>query len=109
MFILRLFLSALILLSISNFKIGITVDSLYIGIIVAVILSLLNVFIKPLLFILTLPLNILTLGLFGFVINAALFYFVASFVSGFHIASFWAALLGSFIFSFANAAIRKFL
>jgi putative membrane protein len=85
---------------------GIKVDSLTTAIIAAALLGLINVFIKPVLLILTLPLSILTLGVFTFIINALMLELVAYFVKGFEVQSFLAAFLGSLIISivtwFAN-------
>lgn len=85
---------------------GVTVDSFKTAFIVAVVLGVLNVFVKPLLVILTLPITILTLGLFAFVINIALIYAAAYVVPGFTIDAVLAAvlfgLLMSFISSFLN-------
>src|SRR5476649_1866661 len=71
---------------------GVTVDGFGTAVVVAVVLGLVNGFLKPLLLLLTLPLNILTLGLFTFVIIGGLVQLTASLVSGFHVASFWWAL-----------------
>jgi len=78
---------------------GIEVDSLLTAILAAAVLGLINVFIKPVLIILTLPLSILTLGVFTFFINALLLALVAYFVKGFEVHSFLAAFLGSLIIS----------
>jgi putative membrane protein len=89
---------------------GIKVDSLLTTILAAALLGLINVFIKPVLIILTLPLNILTLGVFTFFINAFMLELVAYFVKGFEVQSFLAAFLGSLIISvvtwFANYYIN---
>jgi putative membrane protein len=89
---------------------GIKVDSLTTAIIAAALLGLINVFIKPVLLILTLPLSILTLGVFTFIINALMLELVAYFVKGFEVQSFLAAFLGSLIISivtwFANYFIN---
>jgi len=63
------------------------------------VLGLVNALIRPILVILTLPVTLLTLGLFLFVINAALFWLVAELVSGFTVTGFWAALVGSILYS----------
>ena len=76
---------------------GIRVDSLGGAIIGAAILGLLNTLIRPILFILTLPLTILTLGLFIFVINALIFWLAGSMIRGFSVRSFGSALLGSLV------------
>ena len=81
----------------SQFVPGIKVDSISTVVIAAALLGLINVFIKPILIIFTLPLNILTLGLFTFIINALLLELVAYFVKGFEVQSFLAAFLGSLI------------
>jgi len=88
---------------------GIDVAGIYPAIIAALILGILNVIVKPILVILTLPITIITLGLFMFVINAALFMFAASFIEGFSVDGFLVALLGSLIVSVVSAAIHNFL
>ena len=87
--ILRLLFNALGLIIIAEYIHGIAVDGFYTALIAAVILGLLNAIIKPILFVLTLPITIITLGLFAFVINAGLFLFAASFIDGFAVDSFW--------------------
>ena len=77
------------------------------AILVALVLSLLNVFLKPILVILTLPINILTLGLFTFVINALIIMLVSYIVPGFHVASFWWALLFSVVLAIINMLFHK--
>ncbi len=83
---------------------GIHVSGVYFALIAAVVLGLVNVLIKPLLKLVTLPINILTLGLFGVVINVLLFWLVATFVPGFSIDTFMAALLGSLVIATVNWA-----
>ena len=94
----------------SQFVPGIKVDSVSTAVIAAAVLGLINVFIKPVLIILTLPLNILTLGVFTFFLNALMLELVAYFVKGFEVQSFLAAFLGSLIISivtwFANYYIN---
>ena len=101
-FIARFLLGVLGLLIIAELVSGIDLQSVYTAVIAVLILGLLNAFVRPILFILTLPITILTLGLFSFVINAGLFFFVASFVDGFTVASFWWALLGSLCMTVIN-------
>lgn len=100
--IIRLLWNALGLILIAEFIDGITVDGFYPAVIAALVLGLLNSIIKPILFILTLPITILTLGLFAFVINAGLFLFAASFIDGFAVDNFWYALLGSLLMSIVS-------
>ncbi len=69
------------------------------ALIVALVLGLINTLIRPLLILLTLPVTILTLGLFIFVINGLLFWAVGSFVPGFHVGGFWPAVFGAIVYS----------
>ena len=107
--IIRVLISALALILVANVIPGIEVKSIYIAIVAAIILGLLNLIVRPLLVVLTLPITILTLGLFIFVINAALFLFVASFVEGFQVDGFLPALLGSVIVSIVSTVGNKLL
>ena len=82
-------------------------DSWYTALVVAVLLAVINVTIKPLLLLLTLPLTLLTLGLFVWVINAALLWFIASFVEGFSVEGFVPALWGALMLSLVHWVVRK--
>jgi len=86
---------------------GIFIQDIFTAVVVAVILSLLDAFIKPLLILFTLPATIFTLGLFLFVINAIIILIDAHFVHGFKIDSFWHALLLSMLLSFFNSFVHK--
>jgi len=86
---------------------GITVVGLSTALLAALVLGLINVFLKPILIILTLPINIITLGLFTFVINAALVLLTARLVPGFEVAGFWWALLFSLIVSIVTAGLHS--
>ena len=86
---------------------GIAIVDFFTAIIVAVVLSLLDAIVKPLLIILTLPATILTLGLFLFVINAAIILLDAYFVHGFKVDSFWYPLLLNAVLSFFNSKKKK--
>lgn len=101
-FIARFLLGVLGLLVIAEYVPGISLEGVYVATISVLILGLLNAVVRPILFILTLPITIITLGLFSFVINAALFWFVASFVEGFTVDGFWIALLGSLLMTLVN-------
>ncbi len=81
---------------------GIEVSSVVTALIVAAILAFINLIVKPIVKILTLPLNILTLGLFSLILNGLFFWFVASLISGFSVATFKAALIGALIVSILN-------
>ncbi len=105
----RLLLTALVLLIVAEYIPGIEVTGFYAALIAAIILGLLNTIVRPILLILTFPITIVTLGLFVFVINAALFFFAATFIDGFTVASFWHALLGSLIVSAASTLLNKYI
>lgn len=87
------------------------VDSFVTALWAALVLGLLNTLVRPLLVLLTLPVTVLTLGLFLFVINALMFWLAAQLFTGFAVAGFWAALLGSLIYSafgvLIDAAMEK--
>src|SRR5712692_3815733 len=74
------------------------------ALVAALLLVLVNTLIRPLLVLLTLPVTVLTLGLFVFVINGLLFWFVASFVEGFSVAGFWSAVLGAIVYALISWA-----
>lgn len=105
----RLLVSALALLIVSYFVSAITVDGLVTALIVAIILGLLNAIVRPILIVLTLPVTIVTLGLFIFIINASLFWFAASFIEGFSVSSFWWALIGSVLVSIISTIGNKLI
>ncbi|MFZ1988017.1 MAG: phage holin family protein [Minisyncoccia bacterium] len=77
------------------------------SLVLAIVLGLINLTLRPLIFVLTLPINILTLGLFSFVINALLIMLAAAIVPGFSIAGFWTALLFSIVLSLINILFGK--
>ena len=106
--IFRLLLNALFLLLASFVINGVQVNSFYAALITAVVLGLINALIRPILIILTLPINILTLGLFTLVINGMLVMFVSSFVKGFAVAGFGPAILLS-IFLWFGSFLTNFL
>jgi putative membrane protein len=78
---------------------GVRLDGIFAALVAAMILGFVNGFLRPILFFFTLPLTILTLGLFTFVLNALMVLLAASIVPGFHVNGFWWALLFSFILS----------
>jgi putative membrane protein len=88
---------------------SITVDSFVTALIAALVLGLINTIIRPLLILLTLPATVLTLGLFIFVINGLLFWFVGSFVTGFHVGGFWPAVGGAILYSIISWALSAIL
>lgn len=103
----RLVVTAFSLILVAEFIPGIEVDSVVTALIAAVILGIVNAIIRPILVILTLPITLLTLGLFIFVINATLFWAVASFLDGFTVSGFWPALFGSVIVSLVSAFVNR--
>ena len=68
----------------------------------AAVLGILNMFLRPLLFILTLPINVMSLGLFTFIINAFMLKMASEIISGFTVTGFWTAVFGSLLISIAN-------
>ena len=88
---------------------SITVDSFMTALVVAVVLGLVNTLIRPVLVLLTLPVTILSLGLFIFVINGLLFWAVGTFMPGFHVAGFWAGVLGAIVYSLISWALSALL
>ena len=104
-FVLKLLCSALALLAVAYLYSGVVVTSFTGALIAAAVLGVLNTIIRPLLVLLTLPVTLVTLGLFMFVINALMFWAAASLVSGLSVNGFWAALIGSLIYSLLQLAI----
>ncbi len=107
--ILRLLVTAALVLLIANFLPGVYVASFGTAVIVAVVLGLLNLFIKPILVVLTLPVTVITLGLFLLVINAIIIIFCTYIVGGFKVESFWTALFFSIILSILQSITYKIL
>jgi len=103
----KLLVNALIIFGLAWALPGVDVTSYWTALIVAIILGVLNIFVKPLLIILTIPVTILTLGLFLFVINAVIILMTSSLVDGFTVNGFWWALLFSILISVLNAAFDK--
>ena len=96
-------INALSLLAVPYILPSVSVDSFYIALVTALVLALVNTLIRPLLVLITLPITILTLGLFTLVINGLLFWFVASFVEGFRVAGFWSAFWGAIVYSLISS------
>ena len=105
----KLLLVTLTLLLVASLVPGIEVDGFYTALIAAIVIGLLNLFVKPILVLLTLPVTILTLGLFLFVINAFLFWFAASFIEGFAVDGFLAALVGSLIVTIVSTFANRYI
>lgn len=107
--IIKIVVTAILVMGIAHFMSGIHVTSFTTALIVAVVLGLLNVFIKPILVALTLPATLFTLGLFLLVINAVIILLCANIVGGFRVDSFWSALLFSIILSVSQSIMYKLL
>lgn len=105
--LLGLVITALSILFVGEVVPGIEVVDFWNALVAALVLGIINITLKPILIILTLPINILTLGLFSFVLNAFFFYFVSELVSGFTVEGFWAAVFGSLIVSFISSAFSS--
>ena len=103
--IVRWLLLAAALLLVAYLYPGVTVGSFGSAMIAALVLGLFNTLLRPILVLLTLPVTLITLGLFLFVINALMFYFAANVLDGFNVAGFTAALIGSLIYSLCGIVI----
>lgn len=106
--LLRWLINALTLLLITKFVSGFVVDSFYYALVAALVIGLVNTLIRPLLHLVTFPITLLTLGLFSFVINALLIWFVSTFIDGFTVSGFIPAFLAAIIL-WAVGLITHFL
>jgi len=102
-------LNAVALLIVAYILPGITVASFGSALIAAMVLGLLNTLVKPLLVLLTLPITIVTLGLFLLVLNALVFWFAGSILKGFNVNGFWWALLGALVYSLVSGLLSRLL
>ncbi|WP_368644475.1 phage holin family protein [Castellaniella ginsengisoli] len=102
-------LNAVALLVVAYILPGITVASFGSALIAALVLGLLNAVVKPLLILLTLPLTIVTLGLFLLVLNALVFWFAGSILKGFQVDGFWWAVIGAIVYSLISTALAGLL
>jgi len=109
MILLRWFITTLAVFALPYFVAGIGVNSIPTALIVSACLVFINMVVKPIVAILTLPINILTLGLFSLILNGLFFWIVAQIISGFSVASFIAAIIGAFVISVINWIIGHFV
>ena len=86
---------------------SVSVKSFGTALLVALVIGLLNTFIRPVLFVLTLPITILTLGLFTLVLNGLMFWLASRFIDGFNVAGFWWAVLAAIVYSIISWAISS--
>jgi putative membrane protein len=107
--LLKWLLSAAALLLVAYLYSGVQVDSFTSALIAAPVIGLFNTVLRPVLVVLSLPVTIVTMGLFLFVVNALMFWAAAGVLDGFHVTSFWAALLGSLIYSGLSLLIESAL
>ncbi len=107
--ILKWLLSAVALLLVAYIYSGVQVNSFTSALIAAFVIGLFNVVLRPVLVVLTLPVTIVTVGLFLFIINALMFWAAASVLDGFQVRGFGAALLGSLIYSALGVLIESAL
>ncbi|OOG48401.1 phage holin family protein [Polaromonas sp. A23] len=107
--IIKWIFSAAALLAVAYLYSGVTVTSFPAALLAAAVLGALNAVVRPILVLLTLPVTLVTLGLFLFVINALMFWAAASLLSGLQVTGFVAALIGSLIYSVLQLAIEFFL
>ncbi len=105
----RLLLTTLALLVVAAYVPGVAIDGLSTAIVAAVVLGLLNLFVRPVLVILTFPITLLTVGLFILVINASLFWFASTFIAGFSVAGFLPAFIGSLIVTIISTLGNRYL
>ncbi len=105
--ILKLLINSLCIFGLAYLLPGVTVQDFWTALWTAIVLGLLNIFLKPLLLFLSLPANILTLGLFTFFVNAFIMLIVAYLVPGLEIATFWWAFLFSFIMTLINYLFKE--
>ena len=106
-FLIRILVIAAVSFGLAHVLKGIHIDSFWTAIVFAVVLAILNIFVRPLIILLTLPVTIVTLGLFLFIVNAIVVGLASKFVDGFAIASFGWALLFSLILSFVTSVLER--
>lgn len=103
----RILITAILVLVIAKIMKGVIVDEFTTALTVAIVLGLLNFFVKPVLVLFTLPVTIFTLGLFLLVINAGMILLCDHFVEGFHVSSFWTAMLFSIVLSLSQSLVYQ--
>jgi putative membrane protein len=102
-------INALALLALPYLMQSISMDSFGTALLVAVVLGFVNTIIRPILLLLTLPVTVLTMGLFIFVINGLMFWGVANMIDGFHVAGFWSAVGGALLYSVISWTLSTLL
>ncbi len=105
--LLKLLTSALAVMIAAYLLPGIEVSSFFVAVVLVVVFALLNLLVKPLLILLTLPINILTLGLFTLIINGAIVLLAAKIVEGFSVTNIWWGILFSLVVSLVNSVFYR--
>ena len=100
--LLKWFINTIALFVVINVVSGISVERWQTLLVGALVLGLLNAFFRPILLLLTLPVNVLTLGLFTLIINGLIFYLVAWLVKGFYVSGFWSSFVAALVFSIVS-------
>ena len=95
-------INALALIAVAYLMPGVSVSTFGAALIAALVLGLINAVVRPVLVLLTLPVTILTLGLFIFVLNGLLFWMVGTWLEGFEVAGFWSGVFGAILFSLVS-------
>ncbi len=106
-FLIRILTTTLAILLVTKLMPGVSIDGVMTAIILALVLALLNMFVKPVLIFFTLPITIVTLGLFLLVINALIILIASNLVNGFHVSGFWSALFFSIVLSLVVSLFDK--
>lgn len=105
----RWLMTALAVMAAAYLVPGISVSGFYAALLVAFVLGIVNAILRPLLLLLTLPLNIVTLGLFTFVLNGFLFWFVSTIIKGLEVRGFWAAITGALVVTVISWMANQYL
>lgn len=103
----RIIVTSIVAFGLSYVLSGISIDTFWTAIVVAIVLAILNAIVKPVLIIFTLPITLFTLGLFLFVINALIILLAEYLVTGFRVEGFWWALLFSFLLSLVSSLLYQ--
>jgi putative membrane protein len=107
--LIRWAINALALLLISQIIKGIEVDNVLSAFVAAAVLGVINAVLRPVLLLLTLPITILTLGLFTLVVNGLMLYIAGAIVEGFHVTGFWSAVFGALFLSLTSWIVNAFI
>ncbi|MDD5027534.1 MAG: phage holin family protein [Candidatus Omnitrophica bacterium] len=108
-FLVRWLINALAIFIVAHIVKGIEISSTAVVLVIALVLGVINAFLRPLVILVTLPINILTLGLFTLFINGALFFLISKIVKGFVITGFWPAFWGYILFSIISFLLSFFI